>query len=171
MILSLLSSTVPIRYQSPKAARSRPSRQVFHTIATIIAVGYLVLVLTVAILSSFAEGLGLGVRSLAAAIVPLLIIFYLGFLSGVEFPANRSRSPLINNFVLFSLWTLLVMSLVAAANAVWFPLLELLYSLTLAGMIWRFKQGAAFSHLAACSYGVICGSLLFTVVFGWPHGG
>ncbi|PSN17059.1 hypothetical protein C7271_19710 [filamentous cyanobacterium CCP5] len=150
--------------------RSQPLRRLLHVSATVVAVAYLVFVLTVAVLSGFSNGVGIGLRSLAAALLPPLVAIYLGFLSGVKFPINRSRSPRINNFVLFTLWTLLIMGLVGIVNPLGFPLLELLYALTLAAMIWRFKQGGAFAALAACAYGILCGGLLFTAIFGWPHG-
>lgn len=162
---------MPISHQSPKVVRSQGPRKALNLLVTVLAISYLVFVLTVAVLENFSNGIGLGLRSLAAAILPPLIVFYLGFLSQVKLPSNSSRAPLINNFVLLTLWTLLIMGLVAVVESFSFPLLELLYSMTLAGMIWRYKHGRTFASLAACAYGILCGSLLFTIIFGWPHSG
>lgn len=160
-----------LHHRSSESLRSHPLIKVLHVSASVIAIGYFVFVLSFTVLANFSEGVGLGLRSLAAAALPLLLAFYLGFLSRVKVPTNRSRAPLINNFILFIFWTALIMGLIRTIETGEFPLLELLYSLTLAAVVWRYRQSASFSALAACSYGIICGGLFFTVVFGWPQGG
>ncbi|HEY9735672.1 MAG TPA: hypothetical protein V6D06_05290 [Trichocoleus sp.] len=119
------------------------------------------------ILINFATDFILGLRSLAAGILPILAAVYVGFLLNLKIPANESRAPAVNNFVIFTLWTLLLIGLDETYDFQGMPLKELLYSLTLATLIWRYKRLNSFETLVSCCYGIVCGWLAALVLFGW----
>ncbi len=125
-------------------------------------VGYL----TANIADAFYEGTWYGLRSLAASILPLLITIYIGWLVGLQVPINSSQAPKINNFIIFTLWTTLILGVSEYIAYLEFPLAEFLYSLTLAALILRYKRHSSFKALVACCYGIICGSLGALVLFG-----
>ncbi len=131
-----------------------------------IAMGFLF----VQLFSSVWLALGIGsltaVRSLAAAILPLLVAVYLGYIARLRVPANESRAPLINGFIIYTFWTMLVLSIDETSEYRRFPLEELLYSSTLAFMIWRYRYHNSFKSLLARSYGVVAGALGAVILFG-----
>ncbi|WP_206756515.1 hypothetical protein [Pseudanabaena sp. FACHB-2040] len=142
-------------------------RRALNYITVTLALAFLLTNLIGPILVSFANDFGLGLRSLAAGILPILIAVYVGFLLNLKVPANESRSPAINNFVIFTLWTLLIIGLERTYDFVGLPFRELLFSLTLATLIWRYKRRNSFEALVSCCYGIVCGWLAALVLFGW----
>ncbi|RZM78654.1 hypothetical protein [Leptolyngbya iicbica] len=84
----------------------------------------------------------------------------------MEVPIRESRAPIINSFILFLFWTLLLLGIDQSNQLDRFPLEELLYGSTIAVMIWRYKYRDSFKALLACCYGVISGSLAAVILFG-----
>ena len=120
-----------------------------HVFALIFAVGLLLIQLLTSISAAVSESSWLGIRSVAAALFPVSVAVYFAFLARLKLPTNRSRAPIINNFVFFVLWTLLVLSIDGSVQTISFPLEELLYSLTIAALIWRYKRQNSFKDLLA----------------------
>jgi hypothetical protein len=142
-------------------------RRLLNYTTVTLALGFLLANLFIAILLSFNVSFSFGLRSLAAAVLPILVTVYVGFLSNLKVPVNDSFSPAINNFVIFTLWTLLVIGVTQSYEVSNLPVRELLYSLTIAALIWRYKRRNSFEGLASCCYGVVCGWLTALVLFGW----
>lgn len=138
-----------------------------HVFVLVLAVGLLLFQMFSSTIFAFTEDYWFGIRSLAAAVFPLSVALYFSFLARIQLPTNRSPAPIINNYVIFVLWTLLLFGLDGTNELIGFPLEELLYSLTLAFMVWRFKRQDSFKDLLACCYGVLSGSLAAIIVFGW----
>ncbi|HSM80761.1 MAG TPA: hypothetical protein VLS96_03695 [Nodosilinea sp.] len=130
------------------------------------AVGFLLYQLMAKVLFAFAESPSIGIRSLAAALFPILVLVYLGFIARLQMPVRESRSPIINNFIVFLFWTMLVLGIDASIQLVNLPVQELLYSFTLAAMLWRYRYQDSFKSLIACSYGVLAGALAAIIIFG-----
>jgi len=148
-------------------AFTRGLRGGIHVFALIFAVGLLLIQLLTSISAAVSESSWLGIRSVAAALFPVSVAVYFAFLARLKLPTNRSRAPIINNFVFFVLWTLLVLSIDGSVQTISFPLEELLYSLTIAALIWRYKRQNSFKDLLACCYGILSGSLAAVILFGW----
>ncbi len=138
-----------------------------HILALVLAVGLLLFQLSSSVVYAMTLSSWAGMRSLAAALFPISVAFYFSFLAQLKMPANRSRAPVINNFVLFLLWTLLVLGIDGSSQLETFPLEELLYSLTLAFLIWRYKRQESLADLLACCYGILSGALASVIIFGW----
>lgn len=141
-------------------------RHLLNGVVLVVALGLLGYHLLTAIAAGFAQGSWVGVRSLAASIFPLLVAIYVRFLVSVRLSTNASRAPVINNFIVFTLWMMVLLGLDRIFVFQPFPLEEFLYSLTLAAMLWRFKGWGSLDTLVACSYGIVCGSLGALIVFG-----
>lgn len=132
----------------------------------LVAVGFLLFQLCSSVLLAFSLSSWTGFRSLAAAAFPLSVAIYLGFLARMKVPVRESRAPLINGFITFLFWTMLLLGIDDNNDLVRFPLEELLYGTTIAVMIWRYKYRDSFKALLACCYGVISGSLAAVILFG-----
>lgn len=145
---------------------TKGSRGIVSFFVLFLAIGFLGYHLLFNVVSAFGESAGSGIRSLAAAIFPLTVAIYLGFIARLRVPARESRAPLVNSFVIFLFWTMLVLGVERTLEMAQFPLVELLYSLTLSGMVWRYKYQDSFKSLLACSYGVLAGALAAVIVFG-----
>lgn len=135
-------------------------------LALFVAFGLLLYQLSSSVLFAFSQSSWLGFRSLAAAIFPLSVAVYLGFLARMQIPTRESRAPVINSFIIFMFWTMLMLGIDANNQSPRFPLEELLYSITLSVMIWRYKYRGSFKTLLACCYGIISGALAAVILFG-----
>lgn len=142
-------------------------RRALNYTTVTLALMFLISNLVGPIILNFANGFGSGLRSLAAGVLPILIAVYVGFLINLKVPANESLAPAVNNFVIFTLWTLLIIGLDQTYEFMGAPFKELLYSLTLATLIWRYKRRNSFETLVSCCYGIVCGWLSALVLFGW----
>ena len=131
-----------------------------------LAVGFLVYQLFASVVLAFDYSLGAGIRSFAAALLPLTILSYLGFIARIKVPTRESRAPIINSFIIFLFWTMLVIGIDISNQTFYFPIEELLYSFTLAAMLWRYKYRGSFKALLACCYGVLAGALASVIIFG-----
>lgn len=151
--------------------RSKPIMRGFrggvHIFAALLAIGLLLFQLASSVIFAFDQSYWVGIRSLAAALFPISVAIYFGVLIHVRLPENRSRAPVINNYVIFLLWTLILFGLDGVSQLARFPLEELLYSLTLAFMVWRYKRQDSAKDLLACCYGILSGSLAAVILFGW----
>lgn len=138
-----------------------------HATALALAVGLLLFQLFSSVTYAVAQSYWTGIRSLAAAFVPIIVAVYFAFLADLKVPINPSRAPLINNYVLFFLWTMLLFGLDGYSQLDQFPLEEILYSLTIAFLIWRYKRQESLKDLFACGYGILTGALASIILFGW----
>lgn len=154
------------RRNPPPGNLTRGSQGIASFFVLFLAVGFLIYQLFSAVLFTFSDSPGAGIRSLAAALLPLLILVYLGFIARLQLPVRESRSPVINNFIVFLLWTILVLGIDASVDLSNVPVEELLYSCTLAAMLWRFRYRDSLKSLIACSYGVLAGALAAVIIFG-----
>jgi hypothetical protein len=146
---------------------TRGLRGGIHILALVLAVGLLLFQLFSSIAFAVSESTWVGMRSIAAALFPVSVAVYFAFLARLNLPTNRSRAPIINNYIFFVLWTLLVLSIDGSVQLTSFPLEELLYSLTIAALIWRYKRQDSVKDLLACCYGILSGSLASVILFGW----
>jgi hypothetical protein len=130
------------------------------------AVGFLLYQLFTTVAFAFGDSPLAGLRSLSAALLPLFVLAYLGFIARLQIPARESRAPVINSFIIFLFWTMLVLGIDASLQLTNIPIEELLYSATLAAMLWRHRYQDSFKSLIGCSYGVLAGTLAAIVLFG-----
>lgn len=112
---------------------------------------------------SFVVGLGDGFQSLAASLVPFLVIVYVTFFTRLfRLPATV---PPFNLFVCSGLWTLLVLiSADLFADAV-LPVVELLCSFSL-GILLAIAIHSPARLFLSCAYGTVVGLLVFVAFFG-----
>jgi len=157
---------MPSRLKQRSTNWQKGIRGIVSFFAFVIAAGFLLYQLFSSVLFAFSLSSWVGLRSLAAAIFPLSVAIYLGFLARMKVPTRESRAPLINSFIIFLFWTMLLLGIDSNNSFDRFPLEELLYGTTIAVMIWRYKYRDSFKALLACCYGVISGSLAAVILFG-----
>jgi hypothetical protein len=154
------------RRRQPSNDWTKGSRGIVSFFVLFLAVGFLIYQLFSSVLFAMGYSSGAGARSLAAALFPLTVLIYLGFIARIQIPTRESRAPIINSFIVFLLWTMLVLGVDITNETAYFPIEELLYSLTLAAMLWRYKYRGQFKALVACCYGVLAGAMAAVIVFG-----
>jgi hypothetical protein len=145
---------------------TRGIKSLISLFALFLAVGLLLFQLTSSVLLAASISSWIWLRSLAAALFPLTIAIYFGFLAQLQIPARESKAPIINNYVIYLFWSMILFGLDSVNDMAQFPLEELLYSATLAEMVWRYKQQNSFQALLACCYGVLSGALAAVILFG-----
>lgn len=131
-----------------------------------LAIGFLLYQLFSTVLFAFGASPVLGLRSLAAALFPLIVAAYLGFVAQLQIPTRESRAPVINSFVTFLFWIMIVLGIDTGMEIIEFPIEESLYSLTVAALIWRYRNRSSFSSFVACCYGILAGISASIVIFG-----
>ena len=158
--------TMQTRRRQPSNDWTKGSKGVISFFVLFLALGFLLYQLFSSVLFAMGYSSGAGSRSFAAALFPLTVFMYLGFIARIQSPTRESRAPIINSFIVFLLWTMLVLGVDINNETPYFPIEELLYSLTLAAMLWRYKYRGQFKALIACCYGVLAGTMAAVIVFG-----
>ncbi|WP_035990381.1 hypothetical protein [Leptolyngbya sp. KIOST-1] len=144
---------------------TKGSKGILSFFVLFLAVGFLLYQLFSSIALSFGDSFNIGARAIAAALFPFIVLIYLGFIARLQVPARESRAPIINSFIIFLFWTMLVIGIDISLETPYFPIEELLYSSTLASMLWRYKYRGSFKALLACCYGVLAGGLAALIIF------
>jgi hypothetical protein len=159
--------TVPIQSKRSFNFPGRGFGAGFNILSVILAVGLLVIQLLSSVALAASQSYWIGIRSLAAALFPISVAVYFAFIARLQLPQNFSNAPIINNFVIFALWTMMLLGIDGSNQLNYFPLEELLYSVTIAFLIWRYKRQDSFKDLMACCYGILSGALAAIILFGW----
>lgn len=148
--------------------RNRPLIYALNWLVIVTAYASIAGLLISAIAASFTVGLETGFRSVAAAILPPIILTYTNFFSRLF---KSYDGPVeINLFVVGILWIialLLFVNLVALQLGHSLPLSELAISLSLSGLFYSSRQISRRS-LLSCSYGILAGFLIYLLIFGLP---
>ncbi len=145
---------------------TRGMKGVLSFFVIFLAIGFLLYQLFSSVLFAWGASPIVGLRSLAAALFPLIVSAYIGFVAQLQIPSRESRAPVINSFILFLFWTMIVIGIDTGIEIVEFPIEELLYSLTLAALLYRYRNRSSFGSLMACCYGVLAGVLASIIIFG-----
>ncbi|MGB3202520.1 MAG: hypothetical protein WBA99_16560 [Nodosilinea sp.] len=144
---------------------TKGSKGVISFFVLFLAVGFLLYQLFSSVVLSFEYSFSVGARGVAAALFPFIVLIYLGFIARLQIPTRESRAPIINSFIVFLFWTMLVIGIDIVKETPFFPVEELLYASTLAAMLWRYKYRGHFKALLACCYGVLAGGLAALIIF------
>jgi hypothetical protein len=112
-----------------------------------------------------------GLRSVAAIVLPLLLIGYISF-SNRPTHQPRGSNELINFFIYLGAASWLLTVMVLIRYVIYYsnrslPIGELILALTL-GLFAYISERMPLRALFACAYGLISGFLIFILVFGVP---
>jgi hypothetical protein len=157
---------VQYRRKQPANGMTQGTKGLISFFVMFFAIGFLLLQLLSRILWTFEDSPEAGFRSIAAAVLPLMISAYMGFIARPRMPVRDSLAPIINNFIIFLLWTVVVIGVDRSVGVGVFPLAELLYSITLAAMLWRYRYLDSLKSLIAACYGILAGALAAIIIFG-----
>ncbi|MGB3138862.1 MAG: hypothetical protein WBG38_08700 [Nodosilinea sp.] len=153
------------RQRQSSDSLTKGARGIISFFVFFLALGFLLYQLISSVAIAFSYSSSIGARSIAAALFPLLVLTYLAFVARLQIPARESRAPVINSFIIFLFWTMLIIGIDVNKETAYVPVEELLYSSTLAAILWRYKYRGAFQALLACCYGVLAGGLAALIVF------
>ena len=151
--------------QRPK---NRPLLHAMNWFVVMIAIASILGLLLGAIAQAFGMGLDVGLRSLAAAILPPMLTTYRSFFARSTRPVSRALEQ--NLFVISILWIMLLLvllNLMALRFHHRLPLGEFATSLTLSGMFY-FNHHLSSRSSVSCAYGILSGLMLYLLVFGPP---
>jgi len=149
-------------------SKSRPLLYALNWFVVMIAISSILGLLLSAIAQSFGMGPDVGLRSLAAAILPPMLTTYRSFFSRSTRPVSRALEQ--NLFVISILWIvmlLVLLNLMALRFQHRLPLGEFATSLTLSGMFY-FNHHLSSRSIVSCAYGILSGLVLYLLVFGLP---
>ncbi len=119
------------------------------------------------VIRSFAVSGQQGLQSLAAVVLPPLSITYVVVFTDL-FKNRNARIPRFSLYFLSTLWMLILLILtqetIEVPASLSLPIIELLFSMTLASLIWIY-QGISMRALQACCYGILSGLLMYVIGF------
>ena len=144
-------------------------RNLIHPFTIFATTAFILILIVYFIFNAFRISVYAGVQSLAGALLPLIIAnFILIF--------NRDLITYfakINNLIGFSsamIWGFIVMVVIrffGSMNVTPIPISELILSGSFSILVFSHAEGAQ-SKIFLCYYGMICGFLLYIIVFGFP---
>lgn len=147
--------------------RSRPLIYALNRMLITFSFALLSAIAITLVVKGFTVSTEVGVKSLAAAALPPVIITYISLYSrsSVKFPERLPEVPL---FVAAAVWLIALMLFVNAvddyANGI--PFGSLVTALTFSLLVFLARH-IAFASMLSCSYGVVSGLLLYTLLFGF----
>lgn len=150
--------------------RNQPLVYMLNRLMIVTAIGTIIGLLLSAIVSSFAVGPEVGLRSLAAAALPPIVLSYSNFFSSRRSAQPTQRVLEVNLFAIALVWILLLLILVSFITRQFnhtLPLGEFVISLTLSALFYAARLFSMRS-LLSCSYGILSGFLLHLLIFGMP---
>ncbi|NEP17754.1 MAG: hypothetical protein F6J97_12760 [Leptolyngbya sp. SIO4C1] len=151
--------------QSNEQSARHILKVVANTLAIATALTILISFTIYFIIGAFAISLGNGLRSIAAAILPFAVVFYISFFTTLF--RIKSRIPLFNLYFVFSIWAIILLGMASNLYGFALPIGELLFSATMAATIWRYGRHS-FWTFASCCYGIVTGALIYVIFWGLP---
>jgi hypothetical protein len=156
------------RFREGESRRNRPLVYALNWFVVVIAYAAMVGLLLSAIAQAFIVSPEAGLKSIAAAALPPIILTYSNFFSRL---AKRPEQAVeINLFLIAVLWIimlLLFVNLITARFGYGVPLSELAISLTLSGLFY-FNRWVSRPSMLSCAYGILSGFLVYLLIFGLP---
>jgi hypothetical protein len=125
---------------------------------------YFLLALFFLVSSAFEASFQYGLRSIGACLLPPIIMIFLNAYTAVFEAAKRNRN--VNLFIIYGLFTMMVLVLGSTWQFNAIPLMELLLSALFTSILKRMKKSGNTPQLYACCYGFVIGVLGFTSLFG-----
>lgn len=161
----------PQQQTEPVKSHAQSLGYTFNRFMVILARLIIVGLIANLIIKAFLVSPEVGIKSIAAVILPLLITGYISF-SNKASHATRPPNEILNVFLylasggwLFGLMVLIRYVIYYTNRSL--PIGEFALSITLSLFIF-ISERVAFKPLIACAYGLISGFLFFILVFGVP---
>ncbi|MCU0524504.1 MAG: hypothetical protein MUF72_06735 [Elainella sp. Prado103] len=163
-------SRSPVRSSDESTRKNRPLVYALNRLVIVAANAAVLGLLISAIVEAFAVGLEAGLRSLAAAALPPIVLTYSSFFAGRS-PRTADRVLEVNLFAIGLVWILVLLVLVNFVSTQFshtIPLGEFVISLTLS-VLTLLNNRLSTRSLLSCSYGILSGFLLHLLIFGLPN--
>ncbi|NJN88000.1 MAG: hypothetical protein HC881_19050 [Leptolyngbyaceae cyanobacterium SL_7_1] len=136
-----------------------------NVMAIILSVAIILIFLASVTIEAFQGSTDAGLRSLAATLLPPIIITYIVFFT--PFIRSQTRIPEFSLYFVFTLWSLILFILVSNYLSQRSPAGELALSITLTSLIYIYRT-TPFRSFISCAYGILSGFLFFVLFFGVP---
>lgn len=152
----------------PDRRKSRPLIYALNRLLITFSYAILAAIIVTLVVRAFSMGAEIGVKSLAAAALPPIIITYIALFSRRTFNPSDRFSP-VGFYFIFLLWMIalmIVINFVDSYLSYAVPLGIVISSLTLSGLVFLTRK-LSFVQLLSCSYGIVSGLLIYTLLFGF----
>lgn len=136
-----------------------------NVMAIILSIAIIIIFLASLTIEAFQGSAEAGLRSLAATLLPPIVITYIVFFT--PFSRSQSRIPEFSLYFVFTLWSLILFILVSNYLNDRSPFGELALSITLTSLIYIYRT-TPFRAFISCAYGILSGFLFFVLFFGVP---
>ena len=160
---------IPVMLKRPSMAPSpnpNPTLHYFNLGIIFIAISVLSTFLVSLTVTAFSTSVQQGIQSLAATILPPLSISYIVVFTEI-FEGRNVRVPQFSLYFVSTVWMLILLLIMQdlAEEVAWLasPVMELLFSITLASLIWIYR-GLSYRALRACCYGIVSGLLMYLLI-------
>lgn len=164
-----MMSRSSVRSSDENTRKNRPLVYAANRLVIVAANASVLGLLISAIVEAFSVGLEAGLRSLAAAALPPIVLTYSNFFAGRS-TRSADRVLEVNLFTIGLVWILMLLVLinfVAFQFSHTIPLGEFVISLTLS-VLTLLNNRLSTRSLLSCSYGILSGFLLHLLIFGLP---
>jgi hypothetical protein len=149
--------------------RSRPLIYALNRLLITLSNALIVSLALILIGQSFTLDAEIGIRSLAAAALPAIIITYLAFFTR-SFTPPTDVSP-VGCFLIAAIWMITLLILINILNTYAYsyglPTGVFLLSTTFSLLIFL-TRNISFPSILSTSYGIVSGLLIYTLIFGVP---
>lgn len=164
-----MMSRSSVRSSDENTRKNRPLVYASNRLVIVAANASVLGLLISAIVEAFSVGLEAGLRSLAAAALPPIVLTYSNFFASRS-TRSADRVLEVNLFAIGLVWILMLLVLinfVAFQFSHTIPLGEFVISLTLS-VLTLLNNRLSTRSLLSCSYGILSGFLLHLLIFGLP---
>jgi hypothetical protein len=147
------------------------TKGIIHPVALLVTPLVLVILLLRLVVLGFGQGADAGIRSLAGALLPLLCLTFV-YLVARRLYALMTSLPLVVSFGIAVVWGMTLLTffeIFGTYMTVPFPVREVLLSTSLGLLIFG-SVGGAQQKPFAYHYGMLCGFLVYLMIFGVPTG-
>ncbi len=118
------------------------------------------------IIEAFSINIGIGLRSLLAALLPIIVITAIrSFVKTGD--AQRGEMPFVNIYIIFSILGIIALLTVRFLNEPLIPLGEVLLSFIITSA-WLTYNHDKFKAFLARAYGIVSGFLVYIIFFELP---
>jgi ABC-type multidrug transport system fused ATPase/permease subunit len=166
-----ISRDAESRREQETRRKSKPLTYAWNRLVSATSIAIIIGLLLSLINRAFAISGEAGLRSLAAAALPPLVITYITFFNrspGSRSPKETNKVTDVNLYFVSAIWTIVLLIFTNFVNSYFnysIPLGEIAISITLSVLVFFSRNLSAKSFLS-CSYGIVSGFLVHILLFG-----
>ncbi|MBE9126830.1 MULTISPECIES: hypothetical protein [unclassified Coleofasciculus] len=154
------------RHSEDNKKISKLSRSIFNFVLIAFAAAITIGSLSYLIIQSFSLGIGMGLRSLLAALLPVIITASLSSFVKTG-NARQGEFPLVSTYIIFTFLTAIAFLMLKFFENPLIPLSEILFSSIIVS-VWLVYERVRFKAFLSRIYGIVSGFLVYVIFFELP---